>query len=365
MEHPLRILHAVVNMNRGGAETLIMNVYRNIDRSAIQFDFLTCKEGSFDEEIRSLGGTIYRIPYVTEVGHFKYLKALEDFFTAQNHYKIVHAHMDKMSGFVLRAAKKAGIPIRVAHSHNTSSEGRLLAKGYKWYAGRFIPSHASHFFACSNKASKWLYGKKEKEATVLKNGIDCHRFFYSRAAENQIKQELSLNNDSFIVGHIGRFCHQKNHFFLIDIFRELLHICPNAFLIMAGDGPLRPLIEKRVADFGIQDHVRFLGIRNDVERVLQAFDVLIFPSHHEGLPVTLIEAQSTGVPCLISDDITIEVDIGAKLISYERLNSSAKVWALKALLLEKERRANPEHIKKTGYDIQKSTLSLQHFYLQI
>ena len=192
MGGPIRILHVVVNMNRGGAETLIMNLYRNMDRSKVQFDFLTCREGAFDEEIAAMGGRIHRIPYVTDVGHFGYVKALDAFFTSHPEYKIVHSHMDKMSGLVLRSAKKAGIPIRIAHSHNTSSEGGTATKVYKSYAGKFILPNASHLLACSNLAANWLFEKKANQARILKNGIDCDQFAFSAEVRKQVREELKL-----------------------------------------------------------------------------------------------------------------------------------------------------------------------------
>jgi len=159
-----RVLHAVVNMNRGGAETLIMNLYRRIDRKRLQFDFLTCREGVYDDEIRALGGVVHRVPWVTEAGPLGYARALDRFFAEHGHYRIVHAHMDRMSGWVLRAARRAGIPVRIAHSHNTKSEGNALIRLYKWASGRLIEANATDRFACSEAAAAWLFGGRASEA---------------------------------------------------------------------------------------------------------------------------------------------------------------------------------------------------------
>ncbi|HEX6923213.1 MAG TPA: glycosyltransferase family 1 protein [Bacillales bacterium] len=363
MDGPKRILHAAVNMNRGGAETLIMNWYRNIDRTKVQFDFLTCKEGSFDAEIMEMGGMVHRIPYISNVGHFQYMKALDDFFSTHREYHAVHSHMDRMSGLVLRSARKADIPIRIAHSHNTKSEGGLAARGYKWYAGHFILKSASHLFACSGRASEWLYGKHASRATLLKNGVDCNRFRFSPETEKKVKEKLHLDPDGFIVGHIGRFHTQKNHSFLIESFAEIAKLYSNARLILIGDGPLKPTIEKKVVDLGLADKVKFLGVRHNVHELLQAFDVMVFPSIHEGLPVTLIEAQGVGVPCVISDAITDEADIGAGLIKYESIKNSPRTWAEKAIHMEKRRDEGPDFIKNKGFDIRTSASWLQDFYL--
>lgn len=316
MGTPLRVLHVVVNMNRGGAETLIMNLYRNIDRSKVQFDFLTCKEGVFDEEIVKLGGKVHRIPYVTDVGHRGYIKALNTFFSSHPQYKIVHSHMDKMSGLVLRSAKKARVPVRIAHSHNTSSEGGATAKIYKWYAGKSIGTCATHLLACSNAAARWLFADKADTAKILKNGIDCDRFLFRPEIRKQVRKELQIEQEAFVIGHVGRFAYQKNHTYLIDLFAQLTQFRPNSILLLAGEGPLRLEMEKKVKDLNMENHIRFLGVRSDIERILQAFDVFVFPSIHEGLPVTLVEAQGVGLPCIISDAITKEVDLGMNLVEH-------------------------------------------------
>lgn len=355
----------VVNMNRGGAETLIMNLYQNIDRSKIQFDFLTCKKGVFDEKIIELGGKIHRIPYVTDVGHFGYLKEIRSFFQSYSNYQIVHSHLDKMSGLVLRSAKKVGIPVRIAHSHNTSSEGGMAAKLYKTYAGKFILPNATHLVACSKHAARWLFDSKAEKAMLIRNGIDYEAFAFSKEIRKKVREELNLSEDTFVVGHVGRFSLQKNHSFLLDIFEALLKRKPNAILLLAGDGPLRKKIESKVKRLNISDRVLFLGIRSDINRLLQAFDVFVFPSFHEGLPVTLIEAQGSGLPCVISDAISEEVDLGAGLIRFESINNSPNAWVEQVLSRNNRMIDARDWIKHNGYDIQKSAQLLEEMYPQI
>ena len=359
----MRILHVVVNMNRGGAETLIMNLYRNIDRTKVQFDFLTCKEGVFDPEITQLGGKIHKIPYITEVGHFQYIQALTNFFT-KNHYQIVHSHLDKMSGLVLRAAKKAGVPVRISHSHNTKSEGGIATKIYKWYSGKLIPSNATELFACSMDAAKWLFGKKSATATIIKNGIDLKQFQFSKEIRERMRAELGIGNETFVIGHIGRFNEQKNHIFLLKIFAKFVKFKPHSVLILVGDGNLKPFIEKKVRQMGLIANVRFLGVRSDVNRILQGMDVLVFPSLHEGLPVSLIEAQAAGIPCVISDVISDEVNMGAGLIHYESIKNSPKRW-VQMIIQHSNTKVDPiKFIKERGYDITISASWIQEFYLK-
>ncbi|MEQ2525810.1 glycosyltransferase family 1 protein [Robertmurraya yapensis] len=365
MGSPLRVLHAVVNMNRGGAETLIMNLYRNIDRTKVQFDFLTCKEGEFDDEIKKLGGRIHRIPYVSEVGHFKYVKALKQFFEKNNQYRIIHSHMDKMSGLILRTAKKSRIPIRISHSHNTESEGGVATKFYKWLAGRAIHSSATNFFACSEDAAKWLFANNYGSTTILKNGIDVEKFLFSLDVRKQVRDEFKIDEYASVFGHVGRFAHQKNHSFLIDVFKEVSDELKNSKLILVGDGPLRIEMENKVKTLKLDNNVIFTGVRKDINRILQAFDYFVFPSMHEGLPVSLIEAQGAGLPCLISDNISSEVDIGIGLVHPLPLKDKYS-WVRKVKELnenKKSRLIEVDKIAESGYEIKSTADYIEDYYL--
>ncbi|WP_078432584.1 glycosyltransferase family 1 protein [Metabacillus halosaccharovorans] len=367
MGSPIRVLHVVVNMNRGGAETLIMNLYRNIDRSKVQFDFLTCKEGVFDQEILDRGGKIHRIPYITDGGHFHYIRNLKQFFKANNHYKIVHSHMDKMSGFVLKAAKKAGIPVRIAHSHNTQSEGGFIARLYKEYAGSNIVKSATHYLACSNLAAKWLFKNKADSSKLLKNGIDTQKFSFSKKIRDKVRMELGVEEDSLVLGHVGRFNHQKNHEFLIEVFNELKKVDSKAYLVLVGDGTLRYDIEEKVKRLGLEEKVKFLGVRSDINSLLQAFDLFVFPSLHEGLPVTLIEAQGSGLPCLISEYITDEVDMKVDLIKFLPINSG-NIWVeeiRKISTKDQNRNCSYQALYQQGYDVKNTAHCMNDFYLEM
>lgn len=363
MGDPIRILHVVVNMNRGGAETLIMNLYRNIDRSKVQFDFLTCKEGTLDNEILAMGGKVHRIPYVSEVGYFKYIKALDHFFSLYKEYTIVHSHMDKMSGFVLRSAEKAGISKRIAHSHSTISEGSFVARVFKWYAGLNIEKNATHCFACSKEAAKWLFLKNMNKVDILNNGIEFEKFKYDSEIRKSVRSELGVSPEHYIIGHVGRFSHPKNHTFLIDVFADVLKIRPDSTLILVGDGPLRHEIEEKARKLNLWDKTKLLGVRDDINRILQSFDILLFPSLYEGLPVTLVEAQGSGLSCVISDTITRDVDLGAGLIQFESLNNSPADWAEKVTKFKDRVEDIQGLIQRKGFDIRGSARWLENFYL--
>jgi glycosyltransferase involved in cell wall biosynthesis len=364
MNKPIRVLHVVVNMNRGGAETLLMNLYRNIDRSKVQFDFLTCREGVFDAEILELGGKIYRIPYITEVGHFKYIKTLNQFFSQHFYYRIIHSHMNQMSGLILNAAKKTKIPVRIAHSHSTRSGGGLLAKLYRSYAGSFIKISATNYLSCSRDAAKWLFGNLEENATIIKNGIDYEKFNYSSDVRKSVRAELELNEEALVIGHVGRFTFEKNHDFLIEVFNELIKIQPNAVLVLVGEGYLKKDIENKINDLKLVDKVKFLGVRDDVNRILQAMDVFVFPSLYEGLPVTLIEAQGAGLPCIISDTITNEVDLGMGLINYLPINNATNwVKKLQEIELNTSRSIPITKFSEEGYNIRDTAEEIMELYL--
>jgi glycosyltransferase involved in cell wall biosynthesis len=366
MNKPIRVLHVVVNMNRGGAETLIMNLYRNIDRSKVQFDFLTCREGVFDREILELGGIVHRIPYITEVGHFKYIKALNQFFSKHTYYHIVHSHMNQMSGIVLTAAKKSNIPVRIAHSHSTRSGGGILAKIYRNYAGALIRGSATNYLACSTDAAKWLFGASKQDIPIINNGIEIEKFIYSNEVRKNVRNELEINTDTLVIGHVGRFTFEKNHDFLIQVFSELIKIKQNTFLLLVGDGQYKTYIERKIKDSNLLNKVKFLGVRDDVNRILQAVDLFLFPSIYEGLPVTLIEAQGAGLPCIISDSITKEVDLGVGLINYLNIDD-VQSWVEKIQELEHEtsRFISVTKISEKGYNVRDTAERILQIYSAI
>ncbi|KHE69247.1 glycosyltransferase family 1 protein [Halobacillus sp. BBL2006] len=367
MGGPLRVLHVVVNMNRGGAETLIMNLYRNIDRTKVQFDFLTCKEGVFDEEIKQLGGKIHRIPYISEVGHKQYIKGLDSFFQQHSHYKIVHSHMDKMSGFVLRAAKRQGLPVRIAHSHSTNSEGGIASKVYKWYAGTYINSSATHLNACSKSAAKWLFQKDSSKAIIIRNGIDSEKFSFNPLIRNQIRRSLKICDNTIVLGHVGRFSPPKNHMFLLEMFAEYAKINTNSALLLIGDGQLRHKIERKIEELNLEGRVKLLGVREDIHSLLQGIDIFIFPSLYEGLPVTLVEAQCAGLPCLISTNISNEVDINIGLIKNlpNRIEDKG-VWVqciMKQSVKPDKRLIKKDILDRKGFEIKEIARNTQQYYL--
>lgn len=363
MSKPIRILHCVVNMNRGGAETLIMNIYRNVDRNRIQFDFLTSREGVFDNEIKEMGGRVYRIPYITEIGPFKYARLLRAFFKENHEYKILHCHMDRTSGVVLREAAKTGIPVRIAHSHSTKSEGNITNRLVKAYYAKYIGKCATHKFACSEVAARFLF-KNSNNIILLKNGIQTEKYRYNQDKRTEIRKMIGVD-DKFVIGHIGRFSEPKNHIFLLKIFNELCQKRKDSVLCLIGSGKLEGSIKKMAVKFGIDESVVFLGSRPNVWEYLNAFDVFCFPSLYEGFPIAVLEAQASGLKCIVSDVISNEINVTENVENIS-LKEPATVWAEKIVEnMHYDRIDMTTTIKAAGYDIADIAVQLQEYYESI
>lgn len=338
---------------------MIMNYYRNIDRTRMQFDFLTHRkyDGDYGEEIISLGGEIYHLPVLNPFSR-KYKKRLEDFFSCHPEYRVIHVHQDCMSSVILKIAQKKNIEVRIAHSHSTSQD-KNLKYFIKLYYRRQIPYYSTHLFACSQAAGKWMFG--EHQFTVLNNAIDAEKFRFDVEKRRIARDRLKVWEQELLIGHVGRFCYPKNHSFLIDIFNAIQKKVPSK-LILVGDGELKKDIEQKVEACGLKDKVIFTGVVSDVSEIMQAMDVFVFPSNYEGLPVTLIEAQASGLSCLISDRVPLECGITDQ-VEQIPLTQSPEEWAKQAVKAAETKRKNtvPE-VRKAGFDIRESAKYLQEFY---
>lgn len=356
----IRILHVVTYMGRGGLETMIMNYYRRMDRTKVQFDFLVHRDfrADYDDEIERLGGRIYRIGRLIPWSR-AYQRALDAFFDAHPEYRVVHVHQDCLSAVILKAAKKHGVPVRIAHSHN-SSQDRNLKYLIKLYYKRQIPRYATALFACGKDAGDWMFGGTPY--TIVNNAIDAAQYRYRQARANQARQALGIAEDAFVVGHVGRFSPVKNHAFLLEVFGELCRADGNAVLLLVGDGELRSVIEDKAKAMGLEDRVLFTGVRSDVCDLMQAMDVFVFPSLYEGLPVSLVEAQAAGLPCVISEDVP-EACMLTDLVQKVSLKESARQWAERILTARATlRRDRFDEIASSGFDIVSNAAWLQQYY---
>lgn len=324
-KEPIRILNVVPNMRAAGIESFIMNVYRNIDRDKVQFDFLVHNQRRefFDDEIEKLGGRIYRLTLKDDKNFIKYIKDLNEFFKTHKEYKIVHGHMQSMMPLYLKIAKKQNVPVRIAHSHNSNYEKSI--KGLLLHVfSRFSKYYSTFNCACSNNSGKYLFNNRDFK--VIYNGVDIDKYSYNTEKRKKIRKVLGIE-DKFVIGNIGRFELQKNHDFLIDIFKKYHEKNEKAVLLLIGEGKLQSTIEKKVDDYKLNDCVKFLGVRKDADYLYNGMDCFVLPSLYEGLPVVGVEAQVSGLPTLFSDNITKEVGFGNKTF-YLPINSIDK-WVEK------------------------------------
>lgn len=307
MTEPIRVAQVMGKMLGGGVEAVVMNYYRHIDREKVQFDFIVDGDSTLvpRKEIESLGGRVFLVPPYQQMA--QYSRALEGLFRRE-HWLIAHSHVNALSLFPLRAAKRAGVPVRIAHSHSTSGKGEHAKNLVKHLLRTQANRYPTHRFACSRYAGEWLFGR-DAVFEVLYNAIDLSRFSFNAEARAKARADLGLVDGQLAIGHVGRFMTQKNHAFLIDVFAEVVRRRSDAVLLLVGSGELRHFAECRAAERGVADKVMFLGQRDDVDRLYQAFDAFVLPSLYEGLCLVGVEAQRAGLPCFLSDTITREVDV--------------------------------------------------------
>ena len=364
---PIRIAQIMGKWVGGGVEAVVMNYYRYIDRNKIQFDFI-CDEDSTCipyEEIEKLGGKVILIPPYQKI--FKYHKELKRVLK-EGKYKIVHSHINTLSVFSLFAAKCAGVPIRIAHSHSTTNKKEKKKNLLKQILRPFSKLFATDYMCCSELSGRWLFGNKEYDkgnVYLLNNAIDLEKFKFDENIRREKRKKLKIDDDTLVIGHIGRFVEQKNHRFLIDIFNEVHKQNNNSLLLLAGQGPLMEEMKEKVKNLGLSDFVQFLGQRNDVAELYQAFDVFCLPSLYEGLPVVGIEAQASGLLCLFSDDMTKETKVleSTKFIS---LNKNSEYWA-NVIINDKKgyrRSYNKNQISNSGFNIKMEIKKLSEVYLK-
>lgn len=361
----IRILEVVNDMHRAGLETMLMNYYRNIDRDQIQFDFLTHRpyDSDYDQEIRSLGGKIYHAPRLYPQNYPAYFKYMKIFFKNHPEYKIVHSHIDAMSYLPLKAAKKAGVPIRIAHSHNTS-----IDKDFKFplkvYFKHQIPKVANYYAACGQAAGEFLFPGKDFK--FIPNAIEPDKFLFNEQTRKEYRAKLGFTDKNFVIGHVGRLSYQKNHKFLIKIFDELHKKEPNARLVLVGVGEKEKAIRKQVNELHLSRYVQFLGNRSDVANLYQAFDVFVMPSLFEGIPVVGIEAQFSGLPCVFSNNVPSEVRF-TSMCNFLSLKDGLDDWINKIISLKNA----PRKIMKNAelynsvYNIGHAYSILQNYYMNL
>ncbi len=353
-KEPIRILHFVPSMRAAGIEKFIMNLYRNIDRTKIQFDFVvhSTKKQIYDDEIQKLGGKIYYLTYKDDKNFIKYIHDLNRLFDDHPEYKIVHGNMQSMMPIYLSIAKKHNVPVRIAHAHNNNYEKTL--KGFILHViSRFSKNTATDLFACSNEAGKYLFG--QRNFTFIPNSIDVKKFKFNAMARIKTRRRLGITDNEILIGHIGRFELQKNHRRLIEIFNTIHKNNPNTKLCLIGIGQLEDQIKAQVEQLNLSESVLFLGQRTDTPALYSAMDIFVLPSLYEGLGIVVIEAQANGLPCIISDTVASQA-ILTKDVTRINLSKPNEEWAThipSKVKNTKIRTANYKTVEQSVFNITK------------
>ena len=359
---PIRILHIVTSMNVGGIENFIMNNYRNIDRSRVQFDFLKHRDTHdfYDDEILALGGRIYSIPPINPLRQKHYDKEIAAFFEKhKSTYRVVHSHINTFSAYPLRIATKIGIPVRIAHSHAVTTCIDLKTP-FRIYTKRIINKYITDAFACSKDAGHWLFGNNEFE--VFPNSIDTKKFSFCAEDRELVRNDLKISN-AYVIGMVANFSSIKNHKFIVNVFYKLLRKIPNSYLVLIGDGETRSDIERQLKRLNIMDNVIFLGLQKNVAKYLQSFDVFVLPSISEGFSISVLEAESVGIPCLLSNGVPKDVKLFNSMNTEFLPINDEDLWVEKIIALKDVQKKSSAHeISLTNYDAENSANTLMDFY---
>ena len=355
-EMPIRVLCVFGSLDRGGSETMCMNLYRHIDRDIIQFDFVkhTEEKGAYEEEIKSLGGRIFVAPRFSGFNLHSYQNWWRKHLTGHPEHKIIHGHYFTISKYYFSVCKKYN-RITVGHCHTDAYRNPL---GYLLIHG--VESLCDYRLACSNDAGKLLYPHRDFQ--IIKNAIDANAYIYNPALEKEVREEFSLE-DSFVIGAIGTIKEVKNPLGIVDVFSAVLHKNPNSKLLWVGnDGGMKTQAIEKINKLRLTDKVVFTGVRSDIPRLLQGMSAFIMPSFSEGIPVALVEAQAAGLPCYVSDSVSKEADITGSCY-FLPLDK----WERWSVLIDRVpgRDNNIEKIKNAGYDIRKTAKWIQDYYLKM
>lgn len=368
-----KVLHVVGGMNKGGTETMLMNIYRKINRDRIQFDFLyfTDEETYYDKEIIELGGEIIRISKIKLIHILDFISNISQVINSNGPYKVVHAHTLFNCGLAVKAAEKSNIDIRISHAHTTlDNENGILRKLYIKIMRNMILKYSTNLLSCSNLAGKYLFGEdimKSYKYDILPNLISYENIVnVDKDKVYQFKRINGLNNDNLILGNIGTLKEAKNQQFLLDIVYKLKEKNKNVKLLLVGSGPLEENLREKCEKLGIENEVIFTGTRDDIDVILNSMDVFVFPSTFEGLGLVLLEAQAAGLPCVVSEAIQPEADLQLGLFSKLNLDDGAESWANKIIEVygkkENDKQKILDAFDKQGYSTEKCISKLLSIY---
>lgn len=367
----IRVLQVFGRLTRGGLETFVMNLYRSIDRNKIQFDFLVSgRGGDYEEEVKQMGARIFYMPPRNK-GLKAYNASLDEFFKVHaQEFAAIHQHASSLSSIEpLKYAAKYGVPIRIIHAHSSaiskSVKANFLHNMMHLWGKLHISRYATHYLGCSDKALDWLFkgtGVRSK-AIMVNNGIKVSDYKYNEYIRKEVREEFGLK-DNIVIGHVGNFIQVKNHEFLIKIFANIKGFIPKTKLMLVGDGPLKSQIKEQIDDSDLSNDVVMTGVRRDVNRLLQAIDIIVMPSVFEGLPVSLVEAQAAGLPLVISDTISHDVAL-TEDVKFISLSDPIEKWAneIKDRLVSVLRHDTSSIINEKGFGIEGISTKLANLYL--
>ncbi len=362
---PIKVLEVCQRMEAAGVQSFLMNMYRNMDREKVQMDFLVhYKEDQFfDDEIMKLGGKVYKLSVREDYNLFKYFYELYKFYKTHPEYKIVHGHMDTLGFFYLGIAKICGVPVRIAHSHNSFIQTGIK-RPFRMLMIKLYSKPANKLAACSKNAGEFMFGNSKFE--VINNAIDTKKYKFNNELRLKKRKEIGFSDNDIVVGNVGRFHKSKNQIFLIDVLNELKKINKSYKLLLVGSGEKESEIKKKIKEFNLESDVTILSNRRDVDELYQAMDGFIMPSFYEGLPVTGIEAQASGLPCFFSDTVTKAVNITNNSY-FMSLKSNEKKWAqdINERIENFERKDVSELVKRNGYDAMIEAKKLEQRYLDL
>ena len=367
----IRVLHILDELNTGGAERIVVSYYQHINRDRFQWDFIITryadqeKRGLLEDTVEELGGKIYRVTRKRE----NYIRNITE--TAEiikkGNYDIVHSHLDELSAFYLLSAKKAGVPVRICHSHLVGADrGKSVELICKMIYPLMVRCTTDRF-ACGTEAGKALWGSEAVNngmVHIMKNAIETDRFRFIQRTREETRQKLGLT-DHFVAGSVGRLSYQKNSLFLIHIIQQLIKIQPDAILLVVGEGDQKNAMQEQAATLSVQDHVIFAGVRTDINELMMAMDVFLLPSRFEGLPIVLVEAQCTGLPCIVSDQVTQEVKMNEN-VKYLPIHDTASMWALECTVIQQpvsSRENAINAVMDAGYGITEAAKDLEQYYI--
>lgn len=368
----VKVLYFVDRMLKGGIQSLVIEIVRNINKEKVQIDFLLLDDGKeyeLENTLKDLGCKIYKLNGIwvnTPIDFFKYIKALDKFFKEHNDYDVVHLHSSSKNYMVLKKAKKYKIPVRIAHSHNIDFQTKNLVK--KFIGNIFkisLKKYSTDYFACSKIAGEWLFEKKivnSKKFHVIHNAIDYNKFKFNGEKRKKVRKELNIKDDENIIGHVGRFSEQKNHEFLIDIFNEIYKKNNNYKLLLIGTGDKEALIKEKIKNLNLEKRVIFLGFKEDVSDYYNVMDLFLLPSKFEGLPVTLVEAQANGLTIFTSKKVVTEEAKLCDNLYFIELSKNAEEWAEEILNKKLSRNNSFQVFKDNKYFIEDTVAFLEHFY---